>query len=303
MTTEPPVEIHRQPWSVVYRIQTSSETLFFKALCPALRHEPRLTRQLAAWQPDLIQPVMEIEDSKGWMLMPDGGMTLRQQLARHSSLEYWQQILPAYARFQIGMIEHNYDLLGLGVVNRSLNRLPEAFVNLLSDNEVLRINQEDGLTIQEAEQLNILQPGFKQLCQKLASYGIPETLQHDDFHDGNIFYRPGHFRFFDWAESFISHPFFSLVVTLRSIAYRFSLQENAVELNVLRDLYLREWQSFAPLADLQQAYQLAMIVGRLNRALTWNQVVSTLPEPYRSQEADAVPGWLKLFLEIFNTLP
>ena len=162
------------------------------------------------------------------------------------------------------------------------------------------VGQPDGLSAVDYETLITVMPKLQTLCETLSQFGIPETLQHDDFHDANIFVAQDGFRFFDWAESSIAHPFFSLVVSLRSIAYRFKLKEASVEICELEDLYLREWQVYASLDRLREACALAMSIGRLNRALTWHMVVSSLPEPHRSKEVDAVPGWVKLFLEIIT---
>lgn len=297
VSLEKPLLVHSASWSVVYKVPTNNGLFFFKALCPVLGYEPRLTKQLSLWQPDLIQPVLEIEPGKGWMLMPDGGRTLRQVLENNSSLNYWKKIIPAYARFQQDMIPHQQDLLALGVRDRRLQFLPRLAQQLTGDRDAMCIGQPDGLSPAEYENLIAFMPRLKSLCEALAQYGIPETLQHDDFHDGNIFVVQNDYRFFDWAESFIAHPFFTLVVTLRSIAYRFELAENAPELHELEDLYLREWQEYATLDCLHKAFDLAMTLGRINRALTWHMVVSSLSEPHRSKEADAVPGWLQLFLE------
>jgi len=292
-----PLLVRSAPWSVVYSVPTNNGNYYFKALCPVLGYEPPLTRQLSVWQPDLIQPVLEIEQSRGWMLMPDGGSTLRQILEQNLSLNYWKKILPAYARFQQSMIPHQQDLLALGVHDRRLQILPGLAQKLAADRNAMCIGQPDGLSPAEYESFVGILPKLQTLCDMLAQFNIPETLQHDDFHDGNIFVVQNDLKFFDWAESFIAHPFFTLVVTLRSIAYRFELDENAPELHELEDLYLREWQEYAALDHLHKAFDLAMILGRINRALTWHMVVSSLPEPHRSKNADAVPGWLQLFLE------
>lgn len=292
-----PRKIHSAPWSVVYSAMTNQGIYYFKALCPALKHEPQLARQLSFWQPNLVQPVLEIDALRGWMLMPEGGTTLRQVLEKNPSLDYWKKIIPTYARFQQALIPHRQELLALGVKNRGLQFLPKLANNLAADRDAMCIGQADGLSSGEYELLKDLMPTLQKLCKRLARFGIPETLQHDDFHDGNIFVVQNGFRFFDWAESFIAHPFFSMVVTLRSIAYRFELDENSIEMRDLEDLYLVEWQEYASLDHLHEAFKLAMVLGRINRALTWHMVVSSLPEPYRSKEADAVPGWLQLFLE------
>ena len=58
-------------------------------------------------------------------------------------------------------------------------------------------------------------PEYAERCELLAAFGIPETIQHDDLHDGNVFVRDGRNLFFDWGDSCVSHPFHTLVVTLR----------------------------------------------------------------------------------------
>ncbi|MBA4383192.1 MAG: hypothetical protein C0410_00500 [Anaerolinea sp.] len=292
-----PQQIHSAPWSVVYEVSTNKGAHFFKALCPVLKHEALLAKQLSLWHPNLVQPVLEVEPERGWLLMPDGGTTLRQVLEKTPSVNYWKKILPQYAKLQQALIPHQQDLLALGVRDRRLKILPDLVKNLVSNRESLCIGQSDGLSNSEYDLFMGVMPKILKLCETLAQYAIPETLQHDDFHDGNIFVVQNEFRFFDWAESFIAHPFFSMVVTLRSIAYRFDLEEDSAELRELETLYLNEWQEYASLKRLREAFELAMVIGRINRALTWHMVVSSLPEPYRTKEADAVPGWVKLFLE------
>ncbi len=296
-TISRPILIHSAPWSVVYKIFTNQVPFYFKALCPVLNHEPLLTQQLFHWQPGMIQPVLEIEPDKGWMLMPEGGTTLRQVLEQNPTLNYWKKILPAYARFQQAMIPHQQELLVLGVKDRSLAVLPGLVKRLAEERQALCIGQPDGLSPADYEAFLGYLPKLKTKCEILSQFGIPETLQHDDLHDGNIFIDQNGFKFFDWAESFIAHPFFTLVVTLRSIAYRFELEESSPEIRELTDLYLKEWLDYAKWDGLQEAFELAMVIGRINRALTWHMVVSTLPEPDKSKEADAVPGWVQLFLE------
>jgi len=46
-----------------------------------------------------------------------------------------------------------------------------------------------------------------------------------------------------------------------------------------------------------EAFAIAMQIGAVNRALTWHRVVSSLPRRWKRQNADAVPGWLKEYLE------
>ena len=90
-------------------------------------------------------------------------------------------------------------------------------------------------------------------------------------------------------------------MTLRGIAYRQGWAEGAPELEQLRDSYLAPWVRFESRENLLAAFALAQRVGRVCRALTWHRVVSRLEEPFKSADADAVPGWLQVFLAAETT--
>jgi len=116
--------------------------------------------------------------------------------------------------------------------------------------------------------------------------------------NGNIFVRDGRYSFFDWGESCVAHPFFTMMVTLRSIAYQLQLEANDPRLVRLRDIYLEPWLGYGPRQHLLAAYSLAQRLGTVCRALTWYRVVSNLPDPLKAEHAEAVPGWLQEFLEV-----
>jgi Ser/Thr protein kinase RdoA (MazF antagonist) len=93
---------------------------------------------------------------------------------------------------------------------------------------------------------------LRRLCHELADRGIPDTLQHDDLHDGNLFVRDGRFVFFDWGDACVTHPFHTLVVTLRALAHRQGLGPGAPELLRLRDAYLESWTGHASHAETRR---------------------------------------------------
>ena len=83
-----------------------------------------------------------------------------------------------------------------------------------------------GLTTAEYERLLQAAPYVANLCQKLAACGIPMSLHHNDLHDANIFFAHSRPLFFDWGDSSIAHPFFSLRTVFVSIEYSFDLAED-----------------------------------------------------------------------------
>jgi hypothetical protein len=301
---------HLRPWSTVLRVPTTAGDYFFKATLPALGFEPALTQALAGLRPDCIAPVVAIAPARGWMLMPSGGPTLRSLIQADvdplsAGLRHWQTILPLYAGLQQTLIPHAAEVLGLGALDRRLARLPADYACLLEDEAALGIGRADGLAPAEHERLQALRPRLEDLCATLAAGPIPETLHHDDFHDGNIFVRAGRpsaYAIFDWAESGIAFPFFSLVVGLRAIGYRLGLEPDAPQLARLRDAYLSAWSGYASLDRLLFYFRLSQPVGMVCRALTWHHVLSALPAPQRAEYPEPVPGWLQDWLSASETL-
>jgi hypothetical protein len=295
----PLTERQLRPWSAVLSAPTSAGEVYFKATAPSLAHEPALTELLARRWPELLPPVLASDQSRGWLLLADAGVTLRSLVNTAADLHHWERILPRYAELQIALSGERDDLLALGALDRRLSTLPVQYEALLHDTDALRIGLSDGLTADEHARLVAFVPQFAARCAELASYGLPETLHHDDFHDGNIFVHDDRYALADWGESCVAHPFSTLLVNQRSIAYRLGFlgeETTRPETTRLRDAYLEPWSSYAPRTDLLAACALARQLAMVGRALTWHHVISRLAEPHRSQEADAVPGWLQEFL-------
>ena len=287
---------HVRWWSTVLRVPTSDGDFYFKALSPLHLFEAALTEALARWTPDRVTELVAVDEGRGWMLMRDGGTRFREVLRGTADLRHWERVLPLYAQLQIDVAPHREELLALGVPDQRLYRLPGDFERLLDERDLL-LTGEEALTADEHERLRALVPDVAAMCERLAAAGLPETLQHDDFHDGNVFVQDGSYRVFDWGDSCVSHPFHTLVVTLRSIAHRLDLEPGAPELVRLRDAYLEPWAPFADADSLGVAFEIAYRTGTIARAVAWHRFVSAREDASSEEDASSVPYGLRLFLE------
>lgn len=294
---------HIRPWSTVLNVPTSDGNLYFKASAPSLAYEPRLTEALVRWRPDLMPELLGTDLERDWLLMRDSGQPIRESIRTNGDLSHWDIVLPAYAELQIELSERVGALLSLGVLDRRLESLPTRFERLLEDSESMCFGQPEGLTRPKHEALLELRPKFARMCARLAEYGIPESLHHDDFHDANVFLQNGRYILTDWGEACLSHPFFTMLVCTRSTAYSMKWEFDDSRLNSLRDAYLKSWERFASPSDLLAAYHLAVRIAMVNRPLTWHRVVSNLEGESRAEHAEAVPGWLMEFLDAENEDP
>ena len=249
-------QFHVRPWSTVMRLPTGRGDVYFKANMTLLKHEAALVTMLAARRPDCIPPLLAVDVERGWMLMGDAGTRLREVVERERDLTRWLEILPLYAGVQIDMADQADDFVAVGVPDLRLSVLPAKFEQLLVG--------LDDLPSRDRRRLAESVPRVEEMCEELAGYGVPETIQHDDFHDGQVFLGNGRYLLLDWGDSCVSHPFFTLSVTLEGgLAWGLDDVQGSVDVTPFRDAYL---EPFAR-DDAVAAAEIAMRLGWACRAV------------------------------------
>ncbi len=276
---------HVRPWSTVLRFPTADGDVWFKACMPALAHEAAVVELLSRVRPDCLPDLLAAEARRGWILQADAGTQLRDL----ADPERWLEILPRYAQLQIDAAEVAPELLGAGAPDRRVADLPAAFEDLLG--------RQRGLERGVVRQLRERTSRIGELGRELAARGVPETVQHDDLHSANVFVRDGRYLFLDWGDACVSHPFLTLHVTLRVLAYELGLPAGAPELDRFRDAYLEPWSAFRPAAELVAALPAADLLGALGRALNWQLVAEGAPPAARAEYDEAVADRLRLLAE------
>jgi len=251
---------HVRPWSTVMRVPTETGDVYFKANAPALRHEAALVTLLAARRPDCVPPLLGVDLERGWMLMADAGTRLREIVERERDLVCWLKILPLYAGLQVDLADQADELVAVGVPDLRLSTLPSKYEQLLDDLPTLPSDDRRRLAGNVSR--------VQEMCEELAGYGLSETIQHDDFHDGQVFVRDGRYLLLDWGDACISHPFFTLSVTLEgNLAWGLDDVQGSVEVGPFRDAYLAPFIRITKSADLDAASATAMRLGWVCRAV------------------------------------
>ena len=297
---------HIYPWSTVLRIPTDQGILFFKATAAETIYEAALTQTVAAWYPHCMPEFVAVEKNRGWMLMRDGGEPLRASIRPTIDVTPWTPIISLFSELQIGLAEHVPELLALGIPDWRLIHLPKLYAELLMDTDSLLLDKPDGLTSEDFRRVQELTPRFEQICDELAAFGIPETLNHGDFHDGNVLLgKNGRVTLFDWGDGCLTHPFVSLRTFFVSIENSLKLEDYSFtpEMTALLHVYLQPWQRFGTMENLLYAYTLSRCVASIVKALAWHQTVSNLEKPFREKYAEIVPELLREFLEYEKMLP
>jgi hypothetical protein len=301
--TGEPEQTHRRAWATVFRCPTAQGDVWFKAMARGTVYEVPLLTALAAWFPDRVLVPLATEPDRGWLLLPDGGTTLRNAQHGHTDEAHWAEILADHAEFQRATAAYTDELVALGVPDLQPHRLPEARAALLADESWLRLGRDDGLTADQLAALRADAERYAGWCAQLADIGVPPALNHDDLHDNNLFVPSapgGHYRIFDWGDAVVSHPFGVLLVALRVAGELHGLPEGAPELLRLRDAYLEPWTAEHDRASLVEAARLAVRVGGVSRARNYRVALDEgTPEDVEVHGA-GVPGWL---LETYTSTP
>ena len=248
---------HVRPWSTVMRVPTDRGDLYFKANAPDLTFEAGLVNLLSKRRPNCVPRLLAVDLDRGWMLMSDAGQRLREIVERERDLSRWLEILPLYAQVQLDLSGDVDEMLRLGVPDLRLAILPDRFEQLLDELVDLPPDLDRRLAASV--------PRVRELRDELAAFGVPETIQHDDFHDGQIFVRDSRYLLLDWGDSCISHPFFTLAVTLDGqLAWGLDDVEGSVDVLPFRDAYL---DPFGTAEELAAAAEIARRLGWACRAV------------------------------------
>lgn len=289
---------HIRHWSTVLRIPTNIGDLYFKAVIPELAYESALTQALSHWYPDCMPQVFATAKKQGWLLMSDGGMRLREILKTEDDIQHWQNLLPIYAKLQQQSVKYRDQFLELGIPDRRLDVLPTQFQELLSNTEVLALNCPGGLSSSEHQRLHNYADLFAKICQQLATFNLPETLNHGDLHDGNVFICERHYLFFDWGDSSISHPFFTIQTTYASLKNRFGLEKKSPWFKRLRECYLDVWSEYETREKLEIAFELTQQLSPILSALRWLPALANMDEETQNNYQEAIPSLLREFINL-----
>jgi aminoglycoside phosphotransferase (APT) family kinase protein len=139
----------------------------------------------------------------------------------------------------------------------------------------------------------------------LSGYGIPESINHGDFHDGNVLVKDGRVTFFDWGDADVTHPFVSLRTFWVSIEIALNLDDYVFtpEMAELLDIYLEPFENFASKDDLRKAYALSKPVASVVKVLAWHQGITRMDESVRRDYIHIVPEVLREFLYHEKLIP
>lgn len=289
--------VREMPWSIVSRFLTNQGWVYFKQMASPFAVEPTVIDILSR-SSNYLPQIIDKHPTLPCFLMQDAGINLREQLKTHYQTQEVGNLLQSYAQLQQNTRSEISSLLAQGVPDWRLSTLPTLYKQLLHQEALLL---QDGVTPAEIARLHTLHSHFSELCTQLATYALPETIEHCDFHDNNILIQNNQMVINDWGDTVISHPFFSLASWLNSASRHHGFTPSDVRYVFLRDAYLAKWLEYGSQATLLDAFALVQKVRPLYFTLNFSRVASCPGIAQFTQFQGYMAEALREFISQMNT--
>lgn len=281
--------------SCLLRVRTSVGLVYCKGVSAMFAHELPVTLHVSRVFPARAPTILSMEPPRRLWLMGDfGGPTLNET----RQFAWWEETMGQLASIQVTFAAHTDELLAVGCPLRPLDTLADDLRMLLADTQALSV-QGEGLTPGEIAGLRQRLPFFLDLCQELATYRLPLTLEHGDLGPTNVAWVKHHPLFFDWSDSSITHPFFSLCCFPEDMEAFFALPSDWQARQ--RSASLHPWAEagYGSLERLETALSIAQLLAPLHHASRYHRFIFPCMEaPW--EMALMIPAYLRCLFSLLK---
>jgi Phosphotransferase enzyme family len=270
------------PVHFLLEVQTTAGRFYLKGVRRRLASEQPLTCALARWQPNCLPEIVAADNSRLWWLMRD---IEGQRLDNIPDVRRWEEALRNYAELQINCAERIQELLILGCPDYRLPALAGQIDWLFTTAAELKAAYSCAVNDNGLD-YHALAFRLKELCSRLADYGLPSSIGHGDLNTGNIIITDERCVYIDWATGYVGHPFLSAAGFPEYAAHK--RPELKEERSRLRQAYLEPWSAFLGMDDLQKAYQISKPLALLCYITHCAQIIVNTKGTPEDRGAEAV---------------
>jgi len=174
-----------------------------------------------------------------------------------------------FAEIQLAASDDVTTWRNAGCSDRSLKVIADSMDDLIAEPAVA-----DGLKPEQLERLTTIVRDYRTLFNELAASGLPNTLVNQDFRTDNIVWAKDDYIFFDWADSVITHPFFSATRFLNYIHDKPPLDAKARR-EPMVEAYIEPWQAILSIEKLREAFAIARRINAMYQAVRFHLAMRT----------------------------
>jgi hypothetical protein len=255
--------------SSLWRLPTARGTAWLKVVPSFFAHEGPILR------------VLDSERVPG-VLATDGARTLLAEVPGDdlygSGGERIPSMIDLLVDLQSAWVGRVDELLALGLPDWRRHQLTDALTALVE-------RWRDRLARDVATELDRLVGGLPERWDEVESCGLPDTLVHGDFHQGNLRSAgPGHLVLLDWGDSGVGHPILDQPAFLERLA--------AEDQAAARATWTRRWQQEVPGCEPDRAAQALAPIAALRQALIYQVFLDGIEPDERIYHAPDPARWL-----------
>lgn len=256
LKSKQPEIIEKTPWSCVVRFATSDGYIYLKHIPKLLALEANIIQVLREQFHAPVPKVIANNNELNCFLMKDAGRSLREILKQKFNELLLSKMINQFTLLQIVVADRVDVLLNIGVPDWRLDKLPDLYKQLLLQKDILI---EDGLSEIEWDKLQTLHPMVSDLCEKLSSYSIKQSLVQPDFNDKNTLINDSskEITAIDLGEITISHPFFSLISCLHALKKYHGITEESEIYLRMKDECLKNYMNVESKKNVFDSFEMA----------------------------------------------
>lgn len=251
------------PWSYLARYKTSSGFIYLKATPELFFLEPAIIQLLSKKFNASLPVVLAANPELNCFLMQDSGHNLRELLKDNFDESLVLKTIQQFTDLQIATQDNIDNFFDIGVPDYRLEKLPALYERFIKQRDLL---VSERLSESEIDKLEKLSGTVVEICRKLSSYQIKQTIVQPDFNDNNTLVNDGRKKItiIDLGEIVISHPFFSLLNFLQQMKKHHGLKESDELYQRLHDACFNKYKGYCANAnDFNDALTTAKIASEI----------------------------------------
>lgn len=289
---------HRiRPWAAVLTAPTDAGPVWLKACAPTTSFEVQLYRVLGETVPDRVLAPLATDPARGWLLLPDSGPSLADGRAEADADLALADPLLVYGDVQRALAERVPEMLVVGVADMRPRMMLDRFEEALEATGPIAADSDDPDDRSRHRRVGALRPRVAEWCAQLAASAVPDSLDHNDLHPGNVLPGAAGVRFYDWGDAVVAHALAGGHLPLRLMAESGGGDTDARYV-AARDAYLDGFADLAPGEDLRATLRVARQLAKVTRVLTWDRAVAAA----RRTGDESVGKWADAPLRALFTL-
>lgn len=255
-------------WSCILQVPTDAGALYFKAGYTKPPGESQVIGLLAESWPRSVPTIVASDSRRRWTLMTDfGGRPLNTLPER-----CWAEAVAHFSSLQVSSARQVERLTSIGCPIRTPEQLLAAYRRILSKPFACGAGAAEPDAAVDVSALRRRTDKFARWCSELSAHTIPSAVVNEDFRLYNVVAVNRAYLFFDWTDTVLAHPFFSMARFLDFVPSPGGAGRGAQGklARLLRDAYLEPWTVYEPARRLRAAFTLVQKLNPLYLAVRWH---------------------------------